>query len=406
MISWDYAGLLANHHECTMNTLKRLMSEHCPHGVEYRELGEVAELKRGTSITKKNISSGDIPVIAGGRKAAYYHNKGNRDGETIVIAGSGAYAGFVSYWTTEIFVSDAFSIKTNKYLLLTKYAFHFLKNCQNVLHNLKSGSGVPHVYSKDVAKLPIPIPPLPVQEAIVKILDSFTELEAELEARVAQYKYYREKLLTFGHDVEYRELGEIAKYVRGVTYNKSQETTLNSGFKILRANNIDILNNRLNFEDVKVVSKDTKIKDTQKLKKGDILMSVASGSKAHVGKVAYINNNIDYYFGGFMAVIRCNKSINSQFIFYLLGSGNFLQYLKKSICSTTINNINSSIINKFSIPIPPLAEQERIVSLLDKFDALVNDISIGLPAELKARRAQYEYYREYLLSFEATRNTM
>ena len=174
-------------------------------GIEFRSLGDVAKLQRGTSITKKNVVAGDIPVIAGGRKPAYYHNEGNREGETIVIAGSGAYAGFVSYWSQPIFVSDAFSVKTDSRVLLAKYAFYALKKRQDTLHGLKRGGGVPHVYPRDVAPFQIPVPPIEVQLEIVKVLDKFdalandlsSGLPAEINARHKQYEYYRNQLLTF-----------------------------------------------------------------------------------------------------------------------------------------------------------------------------------------------------------------
>ncbi len=174
--------------------------------VEWKTLGEVCDLQRGTSITAKNLIEGGIPVIAGGQKPAYFHSEFNREGKSIVIAGSGAYAGFVSYWEIPIFVSDAFSVKPqNEDELLCKYVFYFLKSKKDDLYGMKKGGGVPHVYARDVTKIPIPIPPLPVQQEIVKILDRFTELEveleaklkAELEARRKQYEYYRNNLLSF-----------------------------------------------------------------------------------------------------------------------------------------------------------------------------------------------------------------
>jgi type I restriction enzyme S subunit len=183
-----------------MSRIDDLIAQHCPDGVEYKELAKVAQIKRGTSITKKNVIEGDIPVIAGGRTPAYYHNVSNRIGETIVIAGSGAYAGFVSWWDKPIFVSDAFTVKPDSELL-AKFCFYWLQNMQQQLHELKSGGGVPHVYPRNVSPLRIPLPPLPVQQEIVAILDKFTKLEAELEAelkaRQKQYCYYRNKLLTF-----------------------------------------------------------------------------------------------------------------------------------------------------------------------------------------------------------------
>ena len=173
--------------------------------VEWKTLGEVAELKRGTSITKNTSKEGQYPVISGGQKPAYYIEQFNREGETITIAGSGAYAGYVMYWNEPIFVSDAFSIKANEMKALTRYIFHFLLSIQEKIHNLKSGGGVPHVYAKDVARFQIPIPPLSEQERIVAILDKFDTLTTsiseglprEIELRQKQYEYYRDMLLTF-----------------------------------------------------------------------------------------------------------------------------------------------------------------------------------------------------------------
>lgn len=132
--------------------------------VVWKQLGEVAELKRGTTITKKNSNEGIYPVISGGQQPAYYIDQFNRDGETITVAGSGAYAGFVMYWNEPIFVGDAFSIKANEEQVLPRYIYHFLLSIQEKIHDLKSGGGVPHVYAKDVARFVIPLPPLSVQQ--------------------------------------------------------------------------------------------------------------------------------------------------------------------------------------------------------------------------------------------------
>lgn len=109
-----------------MSELEKLIKELCPNGVEYKPLGEVVAFNRGTVITQKDIEIGAIPVIAGGQKPAYYCNRSNREGETIVIAGSGAYAGFVSYWDMPIFVSDAFSVDVKTDILVIRYLYHFL----------------------------------------------------------------------------------------------------------------------------------------------------------------------------------------------------------------------------------------------------------------------------------------
>lgn len=214
--------------EAKMNKLEELIQKLCPNGVEFKELGKVCKFQRGTSITQKDVTDGNVPVIAGGQKPSYYHNKPNRTGETIAISGSGAYAGFVSYWTIPIFMSDSFSVNPNEEFLSTKYVYYFLKHNQEKIHDTKRGGGVPHVHGLSIAKFLIPIPPLSVQQEIVAILDKFTsleaELEAELEARRRQYQYYRKELLNFeGKEVEWKTLGEVCHIQSGGTPSKIKQ---------------------------------------------------------------------------------------------------------------------------------------------------------------------------------------
>ncbi len=200
--------------------------------------------------------------------------------------------------------------------------------------------------------------------------------------------------------VEFKPLGEVSTYVRGVTYNKHQEskTPETPSWNILRANNITLFSNTINFEDVKRVKQEVKIKDSQWLKANDILICAGSGSKEHVGKVAFINEDIPYSFGGFMAVIRASKVLNSRFLYFILTSNQFSNYLNTALNSTTINNLNSSIMNAFTIPVPPIAVQDEIVKILDRFA----DYAAELQAELQARKEQYEYYRNLLLTFNSS----
>ena len=173
--------------------------------IEWKTLGEVAEFKRGQTIIQKTAPTGVYPVISGGQQPAYYIDKYNRTGQTITVAGSGAYAGFVMFWDEPIFVSDAFSIKTDEEVVLPRYVFHFLLNKQSSIFNLKRGAGVPHVYAKDLAAFSIPIPPLSEQRRIVDILDRFDTLTnsiseglpKEIALRRKQYEYYRDALLNF-----------------------------------------------------------------------------------------------------------------------------------------------------------------------------------------------------------------
>ena len=173
--------------------------------VEWKTLGEVGEVRRGTAITKKQTTTGDIPVVANGPQPTYFHSEQNRDGETIVIARSGAYAGYVSFWNQPIFLTDAFSVHPDSTILKPKFVYHLLQNKQEHIHAMKKGAGVPHVRVKEFETYDIPIPPLAEQERIVAILDKFdaltnsiTEgLPREIELRQKQYEYYRDLLLSF-----------------------------------------------------------------------------------------------------------------------------------------------------------------------------------------------------------------
>ncbi|WP_291946946.1 restriction endonuclease subunit S [Campylobacter sp.] len=209
-----------------------------------------------------------------------------------------------------------------------------------------------------------------------------------------------EKLCPNG--VEFKAFKEIGVYVRGVTYKKSQEIpNCDNGIKVLRANNIDIFYNRLNFNDIKTISSLVKIKENQYLKENDILICAGSGSKEHIGKVAFISQDLNYVFGGFMGVLKINNPlVSSRYAFHILTSSIFKIHLNKELASTTINNLSSTIINDFKIPIPPLEIQQEIVRILDTF----TELNAELNTELNTRKKQYSYYRNYLLDFGTPEN--
>lgn len=205
--------------------------------------------------------------------------------------------------------------------------------------------------------------------------------------------------------VEYKNFFDICDYIRGITYSKTDEINVgNDGIKVLRANNITLDSNTLNFSDIKIISNNVKIKDSQWLTKDDILICAGSGSKEHIGKVAFVREDLKMTFGGFMGVIRSKfEFLNSSYLFHILTSQMFKKHLAKvsAASSSTINNINNDTWKGFELPVPPIEIQNEIVRILDNFTELEEE----LEEELEARRRQYEYYRDSLL-FENKKSEM
>ena len=175
------------------------------YGVAVVTLSDIANVFRGEYITKKGTVEGSIPVILGGQEPAYYINRSNHSGEIVVIARSGASAGFVSYWNEDIFVTDGFGYEAEEEFVSSKYLYYALKNKEKEFNAMKRGAGVPHVSGEVLLNTILFLPTKDEQQRIVNILDQFNNLcndlaiglPAEIEARRRQYEYYRDKLLTF-----------------------------------------------------------------------------------------------------------------------------------------------------------------------------------------------------------------
>ena len=372
--------------------------------VEWKTLGEVAEFKRGQTVTQKTAQAGVYPVISGGQQPAYYINQYNRTGQTITVAGSGAYAGFVMFWNEPIFVSDAFSIKANEEVLLPRYVFHFLLNKQSSIFNLKRGSGVPHVYAKDLADFSIPLPPLRVQARIVEILDKFTqletELETELEARNKQYDFYRNRLLDFAHrddlagQVEWKTLGEVFNTRNGYTPSKTNDDFWKDGtipwFRMddIRANGRILYDSALHIT-------------PQAVKRNGLFKanSIILATSATIGEHALLQQDAltNQRFTNFEIKEELQELLLPKFAFYYF----FIidEWCKKHTIIGNFPSVDTQQLMEQPFPLPPLSEQRRIVEILDRFDTLTNSISEGLPREIALRRKQYEYYRDALLRF-------
>lgn len=383
-----------------MTKLEELIQKLCPNGVEHKPLNEVSEMKRGTSITKKDIVEGEIPVVSGGREPAYYCDKYNRDGETITVAGSGAGAGYVQYWTKPIFVCDAFSIQGNPGIQ-TKYIYYFLTNIQDYIYSTKKGGGVPHVHISSIENVSVPVPPLPVQREIVRILDNFTELTAELTAELAaeltarkkQYAYYRDKLLSTNNSsvpvVELRDI--VKKSCSGATPAKGNAEYYENG-TIPWIRTQDVRFNEITEVNSYITEKAVSETATKWIPENCVIVAIsgATAGRCAINKIKATTNQhcLNLIIDDSMALYR--------YVFHCLCS-KYEELISRK--QGARGDLNSSLILSLPIPIPSLEVQKRLVEVLDNFDAICSDLKIGLPAEIEARQKQYEYYRDKLLTF-------
>lgn len=385
-----------------MTNLETLIQELCPDGVEFVKLGECCTFKRGTTITAKNAIAGDVPVLAGGQKPAYYHNVSNRAGETIVVAGSGAYAGYVSYWTIPVFLSDSFSVQPDNRLVV-KFVYYFLKNIQQKIFATKKGSGVPHVHGSSIAKFEIPLPPIEVQTEIVRILDKFTSLEAELEAeldcRKRQYEYYRDKLLSFenvgGQEVEWKKMSEVFDMRNGYTPSKAKAEYWEGGtIPWFRMEDIR--------ENGRILSDSIQHITMEGVKKGKLFPtnSFILATTATIGEHALVI--VDSLANQQFTNLTVRKSLSDRLLVRFVFHYMFIvdEWCKKNINVSGFASVDMNKFKKLEFPIPSLEEQHRIVSILDRFESLTTSLQSGLPAEIAARRQQYEHYRAKLLTFK------
>lgn len=369
-----------------MNKLEELIKELCPDGVEYRKLKDASIMQRGTSLTKANSIEGEFPVISGGKEPAFYCNQYNRDGETITVAGSGAGAGFVQYWTIPLFANDCFTLKAIENNS-TKYVYYFLTSIQNKINDTKKGGGVPHVHISDIENFEIPVPPLEVQKEIVRILDTFTELEKELEKelvlRKKQYEYYRDHLLTFDNNVEWKKIKDVYKRLKGtpITAGKMKEIACADGEIRIFAGGKTVID-----------AHESDIPNANITKVPAVLVQ----SRGVIDAVFY---DKPFTFKNEMWAYTNDKIVSVKYLYYVL-KNNMETFRNAASGMGSLPQISLTVTEDFLIPLPPLAEQERIVSILDRFDSLCNSLTSGLPAEIEARRRQYQYYRDKLLSFK------
>lgn len=394
-----------------MSKINDLIAKHCPQGVEFKAIGDFGELVRGNGMPKSDFSETGVGCIHYGQIYTYY---GAWTSETISFVPSEKAEKLAKVDPGDLIITNTSEnveevckgvawlgtsqIVTGGHATVLKhkedpkYISYYLQTSQFFAEKKKHATGtkVIDVSAKSLAKIKIPIPPLEIQHEIVKVLDSFSaleaELEAELEARRLQYSHYREKLLAFDEDgkhlrrVNWARVSEVCQVSRGRVISKHYLRDYPGAYPVYSSQT----ENKGVFGFIDSFDYDC-----------ESITWTTDGANA--GSVFY-HRDKKFSITNVCGLLRVldNNLISSKFLYYALG-----QVAKHHVSSGMGNpKLMSHAISLIKIPVPPLEEQERIVSILDKFDTLVSDLSARLPAEIAARRQQYEYYRNKLLTFQ------
>lgn len=405
-----------------MTKLEELINELCPDGVEYVKIKDYFIRLKGTPITAakmKEIASndGEIKVFAGGKTVinAYEKDipKANITRVPAVLVQSRGVIDVVYYDNPFTFKNEMWAYTHNEQTTV-KYLYYFLSTQVNKMRESASGMGsLPQISLKVTEEMQIPLPPLYIQSEIVHILDSFTlltaELTAELTARQKQYAFYRDYLLDFSNEdvtkkipdidcsnVEYKRLGDIATAIyRGAGIKRDEVTE--TGIPCVRYGEIYTTYN-VTFNNCVSHTDEDKIQNKKYFEHGDVLFAITGESVEEIAKSCVYLGHDKCLAGGDIVVLKHNQ--NPKYMAYVLSTTNAQSQKSKGKVKSKVVHSSVPAISDIIIPIPPLAEQEKIANMIVRFDHLCNDISNGLPAEIEARKKQYEYYRDTLLSFD------
>jgi type I restriction enzyme S subunit len=370
--------------------------------VEFKPLGELSEIIRGVRITKKELlTNGKYPVVSGGTGYMGYTNQYNREENTTTIAQYGT-AGYVKWQTEKFWANDiCYSLKPNIEIINNRYLYFHLISKQQYLYEISNRSAIPYSIERDkILNIQIPIPcphnpkkSLEIQNKIVRILDNFTELTA----RKKQYTFYLEQLFYFDEvQVKHLPMGNenIGKFIRGGGLQKKDFTE--TGVGCIHYGQIYTYYGTYTDKTKTFVSVEF-AKKARMAKYGDLVIATTSETDDDVCKaVAWLGDEEIAVSSDACFYTHC---LNPKYVAYFFLTEQFQKQKRPYITGTKVRRVNADDIAKIKIPVPSPEEQERIVSILDKFDTLTTSISEGLPKEIELRKKQYEYYRDLLLTF-------
>ena len=374
-----------------MSRIDDLIRDLCPDGVEHKLLKDLVRIKNGRDF--KHLKQGDIPVYGSGGVISYV-NESASEGPSVLIPRKGSlnklYFVEGPFWTVDtIFYTEI----SNQ--LEPKYFYYYLQTLH--LEKMNQAGGVPSLTQRALNELHIPTPPILIQREIARALDQFTqleaELEAELEARQQQYAHYRNILVAPRSPKESVKLGEVSYIARGASPRPIRKFITNEeGMPWIKIGDVPPQGKYVTTT-AQHISTDGVDKSRQ-IKPGDFILSNSmSFGRPYISK---INGCIH---DGWLVIANYEKTFDPDFLYHVLRSSPIQNGFAQRAGSGTVKNLNSKIVSDTLVPAPPIDQQREIVHLLDKFDLLVNDLTSGLPAEIEARRKQYEYYRDRLLTF-------
>lgn len=395
-----------------MSKINELIVELCPNGVVYKHIWEVTAWDKkfnavdnnkqpktykytyllASALRKLAVEGGDVKLLSTGGEVYGWTTeelagKNISEGEIVAIPWGGKAT--VQYYNGKFVTADnRIATSLDKNYLDNKFLYYVMLSNLRIIQSFYRGSGIQHPSMAKVLDMKIPTPPLEVQKEIVNILDKFTQLEAELsaelsaelDARRKQYEYYRSQLFMFNESqAEWLELGEVCKVSRGRVMSKDYLAENAGEFPVYSSQTANNgIFGRINSYDY------------------DFESITWTTDGANAGSVFY-HNNEKFSITNVCGLLQVkSERLNARFLYYAL------QMLTKAHVSSGMGNpkLMSNVMSKIKVPVPPIEVQHQIVNTLDNFDLLANSISEGLPAEIKARRKQYEYYRTKLLTFQ------
>lgn len=380
-----------------MNRIEEMIKEMCPDGVRRVKLGEVCNsIKTGKLNANAMDSNGLYPFFTCDANPTTINNYAF-DTEAIIVTGNGSQVGHINYYKGKFNAYQRTYVLSDFVEVNIFFALHYFKGYLKdyIMANSKKGS-IPYITLPMLQSFEIPLPPLPIQQEIVKILDSFTalqqNLEDELKLRQKQYEHYREKLLTFEDgEVEWKKLGDIGKMTRGTGLMKSDFTE--EGYPCIHYGQVHTYYGTSTYSTKSFCSNEL-AKKLKKAKTGNLIIATTSEDVEACCKAVVWLGDGEVAYSGDSFCFAHNQ--NPKYIAYLFQTEQFARQKRMVATGAKVVRVSGEAMEKFIFPFPSLEKQNKIVQTLDHFESLISN----LKTEIELRKKQYEYYREKLLTFE------